>query len=135
MQGVAVSSGTVLTAAVRPSHIEGVVASGEWPGLFPEFMEAGGGHVLDAITWHHYPTQSRRCGLRPEPTERASFLDPDVLDNVNVWAEAIEAIRDARAPGMPIWVSESSNAQCVGESGVDGRGTCEVAAMNHLARP
>lgn len=84
-------------------------------------LETDRGHNLDALTWHYYPQQSRRC---PMATHRASvtgLLDPSSLDEASRWASTIEDLRDRHAPGLPVWLSETGGAQCGGEPGVSDR--------------
>lgn len=90
-------------------------------GIFEDFLEAGGGDALDALTWHFYPQQSRRC---PMATRRAGpevLLNPVHLDEHDRWAEYVERVRDRHAPGMRLWLGETGNAQCGGEPGVSDR--------------
>jgi hypothetical protein len=49
------------------------------------------------------------------------MLDPEALDEVDVWAAEVEGHRDAHAPGTPVWLGETGNAQCGGEPGVSDR--------------
>jgi len=89
------------------------------PLLPPTVAQAGG--LLDVITWHYYPQQSRRC---PAAVRRAGpevLLDPRALDEIAEWAGEVEAARDVGAPGRPVWLGESGNAQCGGEPGVSDR--------------
>jgi hypothetical protein len=45
-------------------------------------------------------------------------LKPRFLDEVSVWAREIEQLRDELAPGRPLWLGETGNAQCGGQPGV-----------------
>jgi heparanase 1 len=80
-----------------------------------------GGDALDVVTWHYYPQQSQRCPVTSRPAEPQVMLDPEALDEVDVWAAEVEGHRDAHAPGTPVWLGETGNAQCGGEPGVSDR--------------
>ncbi len=80
-----------------------------------------GGDVLDVITWHYYPQQSERCPVASRPAGVDVMLDPAALDEVDTWAADVEKDRDASAPGKPVWLGETGNAQCGGEPGVSDR--------------
>ena len=84
-------------------------------------LEAGGGAAFDALTWHYYPQQSRRCPLATRRASLSELLDPAFLDEISHWAGDIEAKRDAHAPGLPLWLGETGNAQCGGEPLVSDR--------------
>jgi heparanase 1 len=90
---------------------------GEVPQFYESFMPLGGA-ALDVITWHYYPQQSRRCGLRARPASAELMQDPNALDEVRKWAETVESAAQAHAPGAPVWLGETGNAQCGGEPGV-----------------
>ncbi len=94
---------------------------GEMAAMYPEFMTSGGGDFLDLITWHYYPQQSERCPLQSLLAEEYTMLDPERLDEIAVWADHVEALRNEHAPGKPIWLGESGNAQCGGQKGVSDR--------------
>jgi len=90
-------------------------------GIYEQMLQAGGGETLDAITWHFYPQQSRRC---PMATRRAApdvMLNPVSLDEYHRWADYLSELRDRLAPGTPLWLGETGNAQCGGEPGVSDR--------------
>jgi heparanase 1 len=96
-----------------------------WPlaGEIVPTMEGVLDHAgaLDLITWHYYPQQSERCPAQSVEAGPAVMLDPERLDEVARWAGEVEALRDARLPGVPIWLGESGNAQCGGAPGVSDR--------------
>lgn len=101
-------------------------SSAYWPDLgeVPPFLEAFmplGGPTLDVVTWHYYPQQSRRCALRALPADVELMHDPNALDEVHRWADVVERETLAHAPGAPIWMSETGNAQCGGEPGLSDR--------------
>ncbi len=80
-----------------------------------------GGDVLDVVTWHYYPQQSTRCPVTSRPAGLEVMLDPDALDEVDVWAGEVEGHRDAHVPKTPVWLGETGNAQCGGAPGISDR--------------
>jgi len=122
-----------------------LVAPGEffWPRLgsplaqpldvLRELVVKDRGRNLDAITWHYYPQQSRRC---PVATRRASLtglLDPAALDEVSRWANRIRTHRDTVAASLPIWLGETGGAQCGGEPGVSDRFASSLWWLDQLS--
>lgn len=90
---------------------------GEMSPIFGDFMRQGG-HLLDIVTWHYYPQQSRRCPLRFRLAGPAVLLEPQALAEVDRWADEVESARARSAPGAEVWLGETGNAQCGGEPGV-----------------
>jgi heparanase 1 len=84
-------------------------------------LEAGGADSLDALTWHYYPQQSRRCPIATRRASLAGTLEPAFLDEVSRWAEDVEKRRDQSASGLAVWLGETGGAQCGGEPGVSDR--------------
>ncbi len=94
---------------------------GEMAAIYPDFMAADGGSLLDVITWHYYPQQSERCPLQSLPAEEYTMLDPTNLNEINTWADQVEEAREGAAAETPVWLGESGNAQCGGQVGVSDR--------------
>jgi hypothetical protein len=92
--------------------------AGEFMSLYEDFLAAGGGSAVDVVTWHYYPTQSRRCLVATRRASADLMFDPATLNEVDTWAAVVEAGRDRYAKGKPVWLGESGNAQCGGEPGV-----------------
>jgi heparanase 1 len=109
-----VTPGALLAA---PSSAYWPVA-GEFMSLYADFLASGGGSVVDVVTWHYYPTQSRRCLVATRRASQDLMFEPATLNEVDTWAATVEAGRDAFAKGKPVWLGESGNAQCGGEPGV-----------------
>ena len=86
-------------------------------GYFPEYL-GGAADLLDIITWHYYPQQSRRGRFAVRRAFPSRLLDPANLDEARYWAGEIAACRDRLADGKPIWLGETGNAQFGGEPGV-----------------
>jgi|GEM_PF-275731 len=86
-------------------------------GMIEDYVEEAG-DVVDTIGWHYYPQQSRRGPIASRKAYPQRLLDPETLDEAAHWAEYIKKLRDQYAPGKPIWLGESGNAQFGGEPGV-----------------
>lgn len=76
------------------------------------------GDLSDYITFHYYPQQSRRGAIASRRAHPTRMLNPDYLDEVAHWAKEISQLRDNYAPGTPLMLGESGNAQFGGEPGV-----------------
>jgi heparanase 1 len=86
-------------------------------GVFEDFMKNAGA-IVDIVTWHFYPQQSRRCGFALRRAKPNLLLNPSYLDEVKKWAEINEKGRNKFAPEAQVWFGEVGNAQCGGEPGV-----------------
>ncbi len=112
-----------LVDQVAPGAHLGGPSSAYWPeigdmtGFYPEFMPHGG-HLLDVVTWHYYPQQSRRCPVASRPAGPEVMLDPAHLDEADLWSDEIEGLAAEHAPDARVWLGETGNAQCGGEPGV-----------------
>ena len=120
-----------LARTLVDSHTPGARLAGQgsafWPvlgeplgllsGFLPGYL-ARAGDVVDVISWHYYPQQSRRGPLASRRAHPARLLDPANLDEAAHWADKINAWRDRYAPGVPVWLGETGNAQYGGEPGL-----------------
>jgi heparanase 1 len=86
-------------------------------GFLPGYL-ARAGDVVDVISWHYYPQQSRRGPVASRRAHPSRLLDPANLDEAAHWAGKIHAWRDRYAPGVPVWLGETGNAQYGGEPGL-----------------
>jgi heparanase 1 len=86
-------------------------------GFLPGYLERAG-DMVDVISWHYYPQQSRRGPLASRRAHPSRLLDPGNLDEAAHWANKITAWRDRYAPGVPVWLGETGNAQYGGEPGL-----------------
>ncbi len=86
-------------------------------GMMEGYVKTSG-DVIDIISWHYYPQQSRRGPIATRKAYPSRLLDPDALDEAAHWARYIGGLRDTHAKGRPIWLGESGNAQFGGEPGV-----------------
>jgi heparanase len=76
------------------------------------------GPLYDLVSWHYYPQQSRRGAIASRRAHPARLLDPAMLDEAAHWAKYVSGLRDRYAPGKPLWLGETGNAQYGGEPGV-----------------
>ena len=86
-------------------------------GFTPAYLRAAG-EVVDLVNWHYYPQQSRRGPVAVRKARPSRLLEPAHLDEAGHWARELRRLRDAHAPGKPIWLGETGNAQFGGEPGV-----------------
>ncbi|MCX5997808.1 MAG: glycoside hydrolase [Chloroflexi bacterium] len=108
------------------SHFSGQ-GSAFWPllgeplslfyGYMPQYL-ARSNDKIDLVSWHYYPQQSRRGPIASRRAFPSRLLDPKNLDEAKHWADQIKQWRDRYAPGKPIWLGETGNAQFGGEPGL-----------------
>lgn len=115
-------------------------ASAFWPVLgepleiLPGLLEAGGGRLMDLITWHYYPMQSSRCPVATRRADPSLNVAPHALAEIDRWAAHVESSRDAHAAGLPVWLGETGNAQCGGAPGISDRFAGTFWWLDQLAR-
>lgn len=107
--------------------------TGELAGVLPGVVERGA-DSLDIISWHYYPQQSARCPLGSRRAGLELMLDPANLAEIDRWADEVEGARDAHAPGVPVWLGESGNAQCGGAPGISDRFASTFWWLDQLGR-
>lgn len=119
---------SALVDELDPDSLFGGPSSAYWPSpgeilqeVYPGFMAMGGADTIDVVTWHYYPQQSQRCPFRTDPYEPEGILNAAGLDRGLGWAAEVEAVRDAEAPGTPIWLGETGHAQCGGQPDASDR--------------
>jgi heparanase 1 len=86
-------------------------------GYTPRYLKRSS-DLLDLVTWHYYPQQSRRGPMAVRRAHPSRLPDPKNLDEASHWAEKMLAWRDRYAPGKPVWLGETGNAQFGGEPGL-----------------
>jgi heparanase 1 len=86
-------------------------------GYMPQYLERSN-EKIDLVSWHYYPQQSRRGPIASRRAFPSRLLDPKNLDEAKHWAEQIKLWRDRYAPGKPIWLGETGNAQFGGQPGL-----------------
>jgi heparanase 1 len=128
----------LLDALHAPARLAGLATAfwpvmGEWRSFTGPVLRRAG-QQLDIVTWHYYPTQSRRC---PFATRRAH---PDQLPtaaeraDVERWAAEVEGAARADAPGAAVWLGETGSAQCGGEPGLSNGWADALWWLDELGR-
>lgn len=93
------------------------------------------GSRYDAVSLHHYPAfgDSDRCaGLQPRPP--SDPLAPEFLDRIDGALAYMGGLRDAHAPGRPLWVDEFGNTACGGVVGYSNTFAASFYYLNALGR-
>jgi heparanase 1 len=93
---------------------------GEMAAVLPGFLRYGG-QLTDIVSWHYYPTESRRCPLAVRKARPDTMLRARYLDEVTRWSTHVGELRDEYAPNAQSWLGETGHAQCGGEPGVSDR--------------
>ena len=91
------------------------------------------GSRYDAVSLHHYPAfgDSAKCvGLQPRPP--ADPLAPEFLDRIAGALAYMRGLRDAHAPGRPLWVDEFGNTACGGVVGYSNTFAASFYYLNAL---
>lgn len=86
-------------------------------GMMPGYLRRAG-ELTDIVSWHYYPQQSRRGPIASRRAYPGRLLNPANLDEAAHWADHVAALRDRYAPGAPLWLGETGNAQFGGEPGL-----------------
>ena len=76
---------------------------------------------VDVITWHFYPTESRRCSFAMRPASLENFTEIKTFDEIRKWGLKIRKWRDQYQPLAQVWLGETGPAQCGGEPGLSDR--------------
>ena len=77
--------------------------------------------LLDILTWHYYPQQSRRGPIASRRANPSRLLNTDNLDEVKIWANKMITWKNQSRPELPIWMGETGNAQFGGEPGISDK--------------
>jgi hypothetical protein len=96
------------TAATQSSAQSG---SGE---IRSRDLLAASGPGIDAFSYHHYGALSQRCSGVPGQTTPEAALSEQWLASTDRSRAFYQALRDAFAPGRPMWVTETADAACGG---------------------
>ncbi|WP_263418209.1 hypothetical protein [Terriglobus albidus] len=107
------------TIYIGPSGAaEGVPQTPDLPGLKltpTATLMTEIGPLFDGFSYHVYYTRSHRCA-RNEGTELNELLTQDWLDRGKVANAYFTALRDKFLPGKPIWLTETGEASCGGDT-------------------
>jgi heparanase 1 len=102
-------------------------------GVTRSYLDAAG-DLGDAVVWHYYPQQSRRGPVATRRATPTRLLVPENLEEAAHWAGEIARLRDRDAPGRPIWLGETGNAQFGGEPGVSDTYLSSLWWLDQLGR-
>jgi hypothetical protein len=91
------------------------------------------GDDIDGVNYHYYAAISTRCPTGPRVTLETA-LEPAYVDGVDEPIVAIDTLRDAHAPGLPIWLTETGGQSCGGQVGVADRFVNTFWFLNTLGR-
>jgi hypothetical protein len=94
------------------------LTTGAMPFLKSEDLLASAGPVFDAFSYHFYGAVSNRCtsiGQGATTTPEAA-LSADWLSRTDMAEAFYQGLRDRFEPGAPLWVTETADAACGGNS-------------------
>lgn len=120
-----------------PSSLVGGCSNIFWP-IFGEFFPFTGPFLknnsakLDVLSWHFYPSQSRRSPVATRRLKPLLFLNPSKLDKTLVWARYVMNLRDKFSPRSALWLSETGMAIAGGERGVSDCFVSSFWWLDHL---
>ena len=70
--------------------------------------------AVDAFSYHHYGALSRRCAATGAQTSPDAALSDEWLRGTDRTLAFYRTLRDAFAPGKPLWLTETADAACGG---------------------
>ena len=70
--------------------------------------------AIDAVSYHHYGALSRRCAAMGAQTTADGALSEEWLGRTDATLAYYRTLRDAFAPGKPVWLTETADAACGG---------------------
>ncbi|XP_046326167.1 hyaluronoglucuronidase-like isoform X2 [Haliotis rufescens] len=76
-----------------------------------DFLKGDGGGVINAATVHHYYFDGRHSVL-------SMFMDTSIMDSLKSKIESFLSMGNARIPGKPVWLGETSSAYNTGTPGI-----------------
>jgi hypothetical protein len=116
-----------LVRLLSPGSLLAGPSSAFWPilgeplgclfGVERPFLASVRGDV-DVVTWHFYPTESRRAPIQVRAATESNVLAPRTLDEAARWADEVVGLRDSSRPTAQVWLGETGPAQCGGEPGL-----------------
>ncbi len=103
-------------------------ASAFWPiiGEPGQFLFGLNDHAMkykypDIISWHYYPTQSKRCPFQVRGLDKGDFFDPTYLDEFRDIAKELVSKMKKYKNSSPLWLGETGSAQCGGVKGISDK--------------
>jgi heparanase 1 len=99
-------------------------------GSSKDFLQAGA--QPDIFTWHYYPTQSSRCGVKTEGADWESLLDVETLQEFEKRNRIIREWLADYSPNSVQWLGETGPAQCGGKAKLTDRFGASLWWLSHL---
>lgn len=99
-------------------------------GSSKDFLKAGA--KPDIFTWHYYPTQSNRCGVKTEPVSWESLHDIETLDEFEKHSSQVAQWLADYSPNSIQWLGETGPAQCGGMASLTDRFGASLWWLSHL---
>jgi heparanase 1 len=99
-------------------------------GSSKHFLKAGA-HP-DVFTWHYYPTQSNRCGVKTEGADWDGLLDTETLREFEKRNLIIQRWLKQYSPNSIQWLGETGPAQCGGKARITDRFGASLWWLSHL---
>jgi hypothetical protein len=101
--------------SVGGGGLERLAAEAKLTVLSNAEMMAKARERLDAVAYHHYGGLSERCATSgPLAVTPDTAFDPTWLARSDETLAYYLALRDAHAPGAPLWLTETAQAACGG---------------------
>ncbi|TXR54807.1 hypothetical protein [Reinekea thalattae] len=127
------------------AYVQGIELAGPanafWPSLgeplkqifgsSKDFLKAGANP--DIFTWHYYPTQSSRCGVKTENADWEGLLDVEALDEFRKHSIKVSIWLQLYSPDSIKWLGETGPAQCGGKAELTDRFGASLWWLSHLA--
>ena len=115
VRGAAPGARILGPGAVGGASLGPIAAAGGLKTLSAADLAAASRPPVDVYNYHHYGAVSQRCATSgPLATVIGDARDPAWLARTDETFRYHAALRDADAPGAPIWVTETAQAACGG---------------------
>ena len=99
-------------------------------GSSEDFLQADANP--DIFTWHYYPTQSNRCGVKTEGADWHALLDTETFDEFAKRSNIIQQWLAKYSPDSVQWLGETGPAQCGGKAKLTDRFGASLWWLTHL---
>ncbi len=99
-------------------------------GSSKDFLQADANP--DIFTWHYYPTQSSRCGVKTEGADWHALLDAETFDEFSKRSRIIQRWLAQYSSDSVQWLGETGPAQCGGKAKLTDRFGASLWWLTHL---
>ena len=99
-------------------------------GSSKHFLKAGANP--DIFTWHYYPTQSSRCGVKTERANWEGLLSTETLREFEKRSLIIVRWLKQYSPDSIQWLGETGPAQCGGKAAITDRFGASLWWLSHM---